>query len=76
MQSGNIANTYVSVTSGFSGGLGNSSSSIQINQFYYDFGNNRILFMGTVRFPIPGGGGFISVDRENTGDILRGVLVS
>ena len=75
LQSGNIGNTYVSLGGGFSSGLGATNNNININQFYYDFGNNRILFIGTIRFFIQFGGS-ITVDRENTGEILRGELIS
>ena len=74
MQSGSIGNTYVSLGGGFSSGLGAATNTININQFYYDFGNSRILFMGTIRFPFLQS--TIIVDRENTGEILRGELVS
>jgi len=77
LQSGSIGNTYVSIGGGYTDGLGSSNNSVNINQFYYDFGNSRILFMGSIRFYI----GFpvnnqFTVDRENSGEILRGELIS
>ena len=77
LQSGSIGNTYVSIGGGYTDGLGSSTNSINVNQFYYDFGNSRILFIGSIRFYI----GFpvnrnITVDRENSGEILRGELIS
>ena len=77
LQSGSIGNTYVSLAGGYTDGLGSITNSTNVNQFYYDFGNSRILFMGSIRFffgfPVNNN---VVFDRENSGDILRGELIS
>lgn len=76
IQSGSLSTTYMMCGGAMSTGKGSTNSSINVNQFYYDYAGSRILHFGYFAADLGFFGGQITLHFSNHSDIFRGELIT